>query len=486
MGGDRVGRNVTEQYPRLVVAGPGGDSGKTLVSLGLCLAWRDDGFPVHAFKKGPDYIDTAWLSWAAGVPARNLDSYLMGFDGIRRAFASTADPTGPNLIEGNRGIFDGAGPAGTHSTAELAKALDAPVLLVLGVAKTTRTAAAIARGLTTFDPGLRFAGIVVNRIAGQRHETAVRRAIEDHCDVPVVGAIPALRGDDPLPGRHLGLVAVQEREGLDSVRARLVAAIRGAVDLERLRTLASEVDPPAPVAPDSPVAAGGTPVRIGVLRDTAFHFYYPENLEALAAQGVELVPLSALEARGLPALDGLYAGGGFPETHAGALSANVSLRAAVREAAAAGLPIYAECGGLMYLARSIRVRGRDFPMAGVLPIRLAVEDRPQGHGYVEVEVDADNPVFPTGTVLRGHEFHYSRVIEGGGDVRTAFAMRRGTGCVSGRDGIVSRNVLASYIHLHARGVPQWAPGFVATARAYAQERDRKIEPRRSHEAGSGK
>ena len=469
-----------------MIAGTGGDSGKTLVSLGLCLAWRDDGFPVHAFKKGPDYIDTAWLTWASGGPARNLDSYLMGFDGVRRAFASTASPSGPNVIEGNRGLFDGAGPAGTHSTAELAKALDAPVVLVLDVTKKTRTAAAIAQGLTTFDPGLHVAGIVVNRIAGQRHETTVRRAIEDHCDVPVVGAIPALRGDDPLPGRHLGLVAVQERKGLDAVRDRLVAAIRGSVDLERLRTLAREVDPPAAVAPDPPPPPGGTPVRIGVLRDTAFHFYYPENLEALEAQGVELVPLSALEARGLPALDGLYAGGGFPETHAGALSANVSLRTAVRDAAAAGLPIYAECGGLMYLARSIRVHGRDFPMAGVLPIRLAVEDRPQGHGYVEVEADADNPVFPTGTVLRGHEFHYSRLIEGGDEVRTVFAMRRGTGCVSGRDGIVSRNVLASYMHLHARGVPQWAPGFVATVRAHARERDKKIEPRRSGKVAGGK
>jgi cobyrinic acid a,c-diamide synthase len=477
---------VTEPYPRLLIAGTGGDSGKTLVSLGLCLAWRDEGFPVRAFKKGPDYIDAAWLSWASGVPARNLDSYLMGFDGVRRAFAALADPNGPNVIEGNRGLFDGAGPMGTHSTAELAKALDVPVLLVLGVTKMTRTAAAIARGLTLFDPDLRFAGIVVNRVAGRRHEAVVRRAIEDHCDLPVLGAIPALRGDDPLPGRHLGLVTVQERGGLDPVRDRLLAVIRASVDLDRLRVLAAAAAPPAPVTPEGPLPPVSGPVRIGVLHDTAFHFYYPENLEALEARGAELVPLSALEARELPALDALYIGGGFPETHAAALSANRSLRVAVRDAAAAGLPIYAECGGLMYLARSIRWQGQDFPMAGVLPLRLAVEERPQGHGYAEFEVDTDNPIFPRGTVLRGHEFHYSRVIEGADDVRTVFAMRRGTGSVPGRDGIVSRNVLASYIHLHARGTPEWAPGFVARARAYAHARDGKTGDGKPEEAAKSK
>ena len=470
---------MTGPSPRLVIAGPGGDSGKTLVSLGLCLAWRDGGFPVRAFKKGPDYIDAAWLSWAAGVPARNLDSYLMGFDGVTRAFAARCDPVGPNVIEGNRGLFEGAGPEGVHSTAELAKALGAPVLLVLGVVKTTRTAAAIARGLTTFDPDLPFAGIVINRFAGQRHESVVRRALEDHCDVPVVGAIPALRGGDPLPGRHLGLVTVQERGGLEAVAERLRTVIRDGVDLDALRTRIADLDPPR--SGDEPVveSTGGDPVRIGVLRDTAFHFYYPENLEALEAEGAVLVPLSALEARELPPLDALYIGGGFPETHAEALSANAALRGAVRDAAAGGLPIYAECGGLMYLAESIRWEGRQFPMAGALPLHLAVEARPQGHGYAEVRVDGDNPVFPRGTVLRGHEFHYSRVIDGGDRVRTAFAVQRGTGSVPGRDGIVAGNVLASYLHLHALGAPEWAPGFVARARAYAHARARKSGPGRT-------
>ncbi len=454
--------------PRLVVAGTGGDSGKTLVSLGLCLAWRDEGFPVRAFKKGPDYIDAAWLAWATAGPARNLDTYLMGFDEVRRALCAHADPSGPNLVEGNRGLFDGAGPEGTHSTAALAKAIDAPVVLVLGVTKTTRTAAALAHGLATFDPELTLAGIVLNRVAGARHESVIRQAIADHTDLPVLGAIPAIRGDDPLPGRHLGLVTVQERTGLDAVRDRLLRIVRPALDLDALRRVAEAAGPlEVGKAAGGGVAVPGTPVRIGVLHDSAFHFYYPENLEALEALGGEIVPLSALESQRLPPLDALYVGGGFPETHAEALSANRSLREAVCRAAERWLPIYAECGGLMYLSEAIRWQGNDYPMAGVLPVRLVVERRPQGHGYAEVEVDSVNPYFERGTVLRGHEFHYSRLTEGGDTVRSVFAVRRGTGSLPGRDGLVRHNVLASYIHLHARGTQAWAEGLVARARAYA-------------------
>ncbi len=211
-------------------------------------------------------------------------------------------------------------------------------------------------------------------------------------------------------------------------------------------------------------------MTIGYFADEAFSFYYPENLEALEARGAELVSLSALEAEELPELDALYVGGGFPETHARALARNRALLGSVRSAAEGGLPIYAECGGLMYLAESIHWQGQDHPMAGVLPLRLQVEGRPQGHGYAEVEVDADNPFFEIGTVLRGHEFHYSRVVGGGDAIRTAFAVHRGTGSVGGRDGIVQGNVLASYLHLHARGAPQWADGLMARARAHARGR----------------
>jgi len=455
--------------PRVVVAGTGGDSGKTLVSLGLCLAWRDEGTPVVAFKKGPDYIDAAWLSWASGSPARNLDSYLMGFDGVADAFGANATTDGFNVIEGNRGLFDGAGVHGVHSTAELARHLAAPVIPVVDVTKSTRTVAALVYGLVHFDERVPVAGVILNRVGSARHERVIRGAIEERCGIPVLGALRRMHGGDPLPGRHLGLVTVQESGGLDEVAQRLRAVIRDQVDLAAIGALAAGAPPiDATVALRSTVTASGGPApTVGVIRDSAFAFYYPENLEALEAAGAELAFFSAVRDGGLPAMDALYIGGGFPETHAGQLAANRGLLASIREAAAAGLPIYAECGGLMVLCRSFRWQGEVFPMAGVLPLDLVVDARPQGHGYAEARVDGPNPIFEPGTVVRGHEFHYSRVDgEPPDGLRTAYAMQRGTGTHAGRDGVVVDNVLASYVHLHARGCPQWAPGFARRAREY--------------------
>jgi len=449
--------------PRLVIAGTGGDTGKTLVSLGLCLAWRDEGIPVVAFKKGPDYIDAAWLAWASGGVVRNLDTYLMDSADIVRAFQKHASIRGINVIEGNRGLYDGAGADGIHSTAELSVLLEAPVLLVVDATKRTRTTAAIVLGCIQFDPRVRIAGVVLNRIGSERHRRVTTEAIHETCGVPVVGAIPRLKGGDPLPGRHLGLVTVQEHGQLARVEQRLVETARDSLDLAAIGDLArsaAELEEPPPATPE---VIGGGPVIVGVLRDSAFTFYYPENLEALEAQGAQLRFISALEDSTLPDIDALYIGGGFPETHGEALAGNRSLLDGVRRAALAGLPIYAECGGMMVLARSIRWQGQSLAMAGVLPMDMVVESRPQGHGYAEVEVDADNPFFPVGTKMRGHEFHYSRV-QGEPDVHTAFAMKRGTGSFPGRDGVVIHNVLASYVHVHARSNPWWASGLVARAR----------------------
>ncbi len=456
---------MTASFPRIVVAGTGGDSGKTLVSLGLTWAWRDGGISVCAFKKGPDYIDAAWLAWAAGSPARNLDSYLMGFDGVRQAFTECGDPRGVNVIEGNRGLYDGAGPEGTHSTAALARALDAPVVVALDVTKSTRTVAALVQGLKNFEPDTRVAGVVLNRVAGARHEQVIRRSIEETCGIPVLGAIPRLRGGDPLPGRHLGLVTVDEHGGLEATQERLLGIARDHLDLPALMSIARSAGAPPAVQPATTEVPEG-PFTVGVLRDSAFTFYYPENLEALERAGGELVFVSALDDPQLPELDGLYIGGGFPETHGQALADNRSLMRSVRSAADDGLPIYAECGGLMVLSRSIRWKREVFPMAGVLPLDIEMERKPQGHGYCEVEVDRDNPYLPAGTILRGHEFHYSRVISGGEDVPTALKMLRGSGAIDGRDGFVRGQVMAAYLHLHARGTPAWAKGFAAVARTH--------------------
>ncbi len=456
---------TTADLPRLVVAGLSGESGKTLVSLALLLEADRRGLPVRAFKKGPDYIDSAWLEWASRKPARNLDTHLMGFERVRDSFASHAVPAGLNLVEGNRGLYDGADARGTHSTAELAKALRAPVVLVVNATKVTRTAAALVLGCQRLDPALKIAGVVVNQVAGARHERILREAIESTCGIPVLGAVHRAGADVLLPARHLGLVTPREHPDRDLLARNLMGLAAGSLDFDRLLEIAREtpplVMPPVPLR----VPQTGEGLTIGYLDDSAFSFYYPENLEALRAAGAGLAPISALNSSALPAaLDALYIGGGFPETHAQALSRNSGFLASIRGAARDGLPIYAECGGLMLLSRALTWRGHKYEMAGVLDFEVEVCDAPQGHGYTELLVDAANPFFSAGTCLRGHEFHYSRLVPGNSALQTACAVRRGTGCLEGRDAVVTANVWAAYTHLHALATPSWAPAILNAAR----------------------
>lgn len=453
-------------FPRLVIAGVSGDSGKTLVSLGLALLAGERGLPVAAFKKGPDFIDAAWLSWASDRPARNLDTYLMGPEGALGSFLRHGLQGGLNVVEGNRGLYDGVDAAGTHSTAELAKVLRAPVLLVLNASKMTRTAAALVLGCQTLDPSVRLCGVVLNRVAGARHETVLRESIEKACGVPVLGVIPRLRGESPLPDRHLGLVTPQERGGLDGLRGRLLQAAADHLDVPRILEVAHGIPhlpPPREGAP-APAAVRAT---VGYLSDSAFTFYYPDNLEALQAAGARLLPVSPLSGEPFPGdLDALYVGGGFPETHAGELSRRTGWMEGLRRSAEAGLPVYAECGGLMFLSRAILWRGERFPMAGVLPFEVEVLPSPQGHGYTELVADTANPFFDVNTRLKGHEFHYSRIIGAPDGLVTACRVERGTGCLPGREAVLHRNVWAAYTHLHALGSPEWAPSLVAAAAAF--------------------
>ncbi len=464
---------MTPPLPRVVIAGTGGDSGKTLVSLSLVTAWRGKGHQVAAFKKGPDYIDRAWLAWASRMEARNLDQYLMPEPRLLGSFAEAAAGARVSLVEGNRGLHDGMDGEGTYSTAELAKALDAPVVLLLDATKTTRTAAAMALGCLRMDPECNVAGVILNRVAGARHERVIREAVQGVTGLPVLGVIPR-RADlaNLLPDRHLGLVTPQEHDHHQALADRLADLARNHLDLDGLLALADSAPGLPESAPEpvlTPVDPSVEPVRIGYFSDAAFTFYYPENLLSLRRAGADLIEISSLSDQTLPALDGLYIGGGFPETQARGLSENSALRSAVREAAAGGLPVYAECGGLMYLAESFTWLDETYPMAGVLPLRLAVERRPQGHGYMEVETEADNPFFPAGLRLRGHEFHYSRVIEEAAEISTVYRVIRGSGTGHGRDGYRKGNTLASYLHLHALGTPQWAPGLVAAARHFRED-----------------
>ena len=351
---------VSAAPPRLVIAGLGGDAGKTLVALAIAASSRAHGRDVRAFKKGPDYIDAAWLTWASGRPARNLDTFLMGVPAVRQAFLTHTAGADLAVIEGNRGLFDGADANGTHSTAELAKALDAPVVLVVSATKVTRTLAACVLGCQAFDPGVRIAGVVLNRVAGSRHERIIRDSVENRCGVPVVGVLPRLAEESLLLSRHLGLVPPPEFAGLDDLRRRLVEDVGEHLGLLKILDMAARAPSPSGwTAPGwSPAAArpaaGGAGLRIGYLQDSAFTFYYPENLEQLEAAGAALVPISSLTAPALPpGLHALYIGGGFPETHAAAIAANRTFLDDLRRQADDGLPIYAECGGLMLLARAI-------------------------------------------------------------------------------------------------------------------------------------
>jgi cobyrinic acid a,c-diamide synthase len=376
------------------------------------------------------------------------------------------------LIEGNRGLYDGLDPEGSTSTASLAKLLDTPVILCLDCTKSTRTMAAVVLGCITFDPSVRIAAVILNRVAGSRHEGILRTSIETHCNVKVIGAIPKLDQED-FPERHMGLVPTPEHPLVGRAVRTAAETVARHVDLDRLQEIAQSAGP----MPEGPLSfrkektikiASAAGPRIGVVRDCAFQFYYPDNLEALEAEGAELVTVSPLSDGVLPELDALYIGGGFPETHAAALADNLEFRNALKSAASNGLPVYAECGGLMYLGESL-VLDQAYPMAGVLPIVFGFAKKPQGHGYTRLTVEGKNPYYPVGAELRGHEFHYSKVLDwkAGGDAELVFTMHKGRGIAAGRDGITYRNVLATYTHVHCLGTPQWARALVALARQRA-------------------
>jgi cobyrinic acid a,c-diamide synthase len=455
--------------PRLLISGLSGGGGKTLVSSILLLLLRREGIDIRAFKKGPDYIDPAWLAWASEHPVRNIDTFLMGPELAADSFARHALSSGINVIEGNRGLFDGSDAQGTHSSATLAKLLSAPVLLVVDASKMTATAAALVRGCQVFDPCLLIGGVVLNNVSGNRHKRILRSAIESACGVPVVGSLPRMK-NNPLPERHLGLVLPQERNGTEELACTLIEQFGSSFDLDAIVSMARSTSPLDVHAATSAPRLNGEGLRIGYLRDSAFTFYYPENLEALERAGAELVSISVLTSSALPAnLHALYIGGGFPEMHSQVISANVSLLGSLRNAARRGLPIYAECGGLMLLARTLTWKQKRFQMAGVLPIDVEVFEKPQGHGYTELLVDRPNAFFPEGTTFRGHEFHYSRVVSPLDLTDTAYEVRRGVGCSAGRDGMIVQNVLAGYTHLHSVGSPQWAYGLLQAAANYRDQ-----------------
>jgi cobyrinic acid a,c-diamide synthase len=451
------------ELPRVVFAGLAGDSGKTFVSIGVTKALREYGLKVAPFKKGPDFIDAAWLGTAADSPGHNLDTFLMPKDAILQSLSKASSYADIAVIEGNRGLFDGMDAVGSHSTAQLAKLTGTPVVLVINVAKVTRTVAAMIRGCEVFDPEVHLVGVILNNVATKRQENVIRQAVANATDVPVLGVVPRLR-DQNLPSRHLGLVTAMEHPNTEEALAKVGRAVKENVDISSLVDLAGKATKIEPIEALQKDLKDDRPVRIGVLKDKAFTFYYPENLEELESAGAELVCISPLRDQELPSIDGLYAGGGFPEVYAKELSDNHSLRKAIKKSIGAGMPVWAECGGLVYLSDSLTVEGEAYPMAGVLPISVEQLQRPQGHGYVRAKVDGENLFFENGAELLGHEFHYTRLLNDNPDVSTVLNLERGTGIGGKRDGIHIDNVVATYTHLHALSVPKWAPRMVRAAR----------------------
>jgi len=451
----------------VVIAGLAGGSGKSVVAVGITAALTRQGLRVVPFKKGPDYIDAGWLQLAAGRKCYNLDPYLMSQAAIVDSFVRRSAMADMVIVEGNRGLFDGVNVDGGYSTADLALTLDLPVVLVVDCTKTTRTVAAMVLGCQKFDERLKIQGVILNQIATDRQRLLITEAVEKYTGVTVLGVVPRLKRDI-FPMRHLGMVPHQEYDNSREALAYLAELVAGNVDLEKF----SDVMAPLPQT----FAGGGAGeppvppvVRLGVLQDAAFQFYYSENLEALEQAGAQLVYINAMRDAALPDIDGLYIGGGFPETGARELAANAGFRHSVKRAADNGLPIYAECGGLIYLGTSIVLDGEEFPLAGVFPVRFAMAKKPQAHGYTTFRVKRQNAFYAVGEQIKGHEFRYSKVIEWRGHVdQLALTMERGTGFQDGCDGLIHNNVLALYTHVHAEGTPQWATNFVDRCRRRAK------------------
>ncbi len=469
---------MSQFLPRLVVAAMRGGAGKTTLSVGMAAAWRRQGKKVAPFKKGPDYIDAAWLTLAAQRNCRNLDLFLMGPEKVLQSFGDHALPSGVSLIEGNRGLYDGTDPEGHYSTVELAKLLKAPVLLVVDGNKMTRTAAALVLGCQQLDPAGNIQGVILNRVAGARHEKILRQTIGDVCRLPVVGAVPRL-DDFPFLERHLGLVPPQEHSWVEKALEQSAGLAEKYLDLDQMMKIAREAVPFSGIQEGrksvySPGSKGTPEPVIGLIKDSAFQFYYPENLEGLARGGARIQEISALREREFPSVDALYIGGGFPETHAEFLAENQPFRKALREEIEKGLPVYAECGGFMFLGESLTIRDRKYPMVGALPVTFRMEKRPQGHGYTELEVEGENPFFPVGAVFRGHEFHYSRILSMPEEkTHWAYRVKRGMGVDGKRDGLCRKNVLASYSHLHSLATEEWAEALVQQARMHRFKKSAK-------------
>jgi len=457
MGKDMRGDKMQADCPRILIAGDRSSSGKTTIVAGLLSALRGRGLEVQPFKVAMDYIDPSYHTWITGRSCRNLDGYLMTRAAVEEIYAHAAKGADIAVIEGVRGLYEGFdGDLG--STAQIAKLLRTPVIFVVDARSITRSCAALVKGYMDFDRDVQFQGVILNKVGSERHAQKAIKEIERHAGVEVVGVIR--RNEDMhLAMRHLGLVPVLEgktrHEGFAERVDRIRQIVEEGLDLDRILEIAKEAQPLPDVEPDLyRENALGEDLRIGVAQDEAFNFYYRDNLEMIELAGAQVVPFSPVHDRALPPVDGIYIGGGYPELYARELSENTGMRQSLLRAHEKDLPIYAECGGLMYLAREIEWDGERHDMVGLVPGR-SQRGSTRVVSYVHGALTQDCPLGPKGTAIMGHEFHHSEMLMDEG-VKYAIRLERGTGIKDGWDGMCESNLLASYTHIHSasfRGFP---------------------------------
>ncbi|WP_428605528.1 cobyrinate a,c-diamide synthase [Sedimenticola sp.] len=446
-------------------------SGKTTLSIGLTAALSRRGMQVQTFKKGPDYIDPLWLTAASGRPCVNLDFFTMSQQEISDEFGRAMAAAEIGVIEGNKGLYDGLDLDGSNSNAALAAKLQAPVFLVIDARGMTRGIAPLILGYQAFDPNVRIAGVILNKVGGSRHEAKLCNVINHYTDLPVVGAVHSA-AELVIDERHLGLMPSNESELADKKIAQLGEKIAEQVDIDRILSIAADV-PPLDYNEPAPLELPVEPLRIGYPRDRAFGFYYPGDLQKMRNQGVELVPFDTLGDAHLPEVDGLFIGGGFPEMVMDGLEANTSLRREIKDFIEQGGPVYAECGGLMYLSRRLSWQAKQCEMVGAIQADVVMYERPQGRGYVRLEETGANPwpkIAGCSREIAAHEFHYSALENLDPSINFAYKVTRGTGIDGIHDGIVYKNLLASYTHLRDVGGNLWIERFLAHVRRCRDQR----------------
>jgi len=458
--------------PRLVVAGTASNVGKTILTAGLIAAYKGRGMTVQSFKVGPDYIDPAYLAHVSGRPCRNLDSWMLGEGALRQVLAQGALGADLALIEGMLGLFDGRGGSPDGSTADVARIVKAPVVLVVDVADMAQSAAAVALGFKSYGEPPKIAGVLLNNVRSDAHRRSVEDAIWDIAKLPVLGALPKMAQLD-IPQRQRGLLPVTENKEWDRMLGLLSETINRDVDLDLLLRIANKAElvPLVPKKIFQGKPAGGPTVRLAVAYDDAFNFYYPENLELLEERGAQVVPFSPLEDAHLPPdAAGIYLGGGFPESFVAPLARNRAMAESIQRAYRGGVPIYAECGGLMYLGRSLRTSGATYEMADVIPVDVEMDGEIHRFGYRQILTLEDSILSSRGQFYRGHEFHWSRITGHDSGLKSAYQMLSAEGDVIGYEGFVGPNLLASYIHLHFGQNPVLVDKFVQHCREYATVR----------------